>query len=106
MAFHRVTFRHELRSSIFLEPFAPPALPGFVATMAPLTPAERLSGVRQVSLLHVPNLPTIPSPITFRRSDCLACVPQSDLPPEPFRGTCSTHNAGQRWRQLGFAIGL
>ena len=29
-------------SSIFLEPFAPPALPGFLATMAPLTPARRL----------------------------------------------------------------
>ena len=28
-----------IASSIFLEPFAPPALPGFVATMAPLTPA-------------------------------------------------------------------
>ena len=42
MAFHRVTFRHELRSSIFLEPFAPPALPGFVATMAPLTPAGQV----------------------------------------------------------------
>jgi hypothetical protein len=26
--------------SIFLEPFAPPALPGFLATMAPLTPAR------------------------------------------------------------------
>lgn len=28
--------------SISLEPFAPPALPGFVATMAPLTPVRRL----------------------------------------------------------------
>src|SRR4051812_32297028 len=28
-------------ASISLEPFAPPALPGFVATMAPLTPAWR-----------------------------------------------------------------
>jgi hypothetical protein len=28
-------------ASIFLEPFAPPELPGFVATMAPLTPARR-----------------------------------------------------------------
>ena len=27
-------------ASIFLEPFAPPALPGFNATMAPLTPAR------------------------------------------------------------------
>jgi hypothetical protein len=29
-------------SSISLEPFAPPALPGFVATMVPLTPVGRL----------------------------------------------------------------
>ena len=28
--------------SIFLRPFAPPALPGFVATMDALTPARRL----------------------------------------------------------------
>ena len=27
--------------SIFLEPFAPPELPGFVATMVPLTPVRR-----------------------------------------------------------------
>ena len=32
------TFGHS--SSIFLEPFAPPALPGFLATMTPLTPAR------------------------------------------------------------------
>ena len=38
MAFHRMSFHHVLRSSIFLEPFAPPELPGFNATMAPLTP--------------------------------------------------------------------
>lgn len=50
--------------SIFLEPFAPPALPGFLATMTPLTPARRLSGGRQVSLLHLLELPTIPSPTT------------------------------------------
>ena len=29
-------------SSIFLVPFAPPALPGFLATMEPLTPVQRL----------------------------------------------------------------
>jgi hypothetical protein len=39
----RLVFRSLGHStSIFLEPFAPPALPGFVATMAPLTPARRL----------------------------------------------------------------
>ena len=31
-------------ASIFLRPFAPPALPGFVATMDALTPARRLFG--------------------------------------------------------------
>jgi hypothetical protein len=31
-------------ASIFLEPFAPPELPGFNATMAPLTPARRPEG--------------------------------------------------------------
>ena len=44
-------------ASIFLGPFAPPALPGFLATMDPLTPARRLAclgWLRQVSLLHVP----------------------------------------------------
>ncbi|NBT36105.1 MAG: hypothetical protein EBT03_11335 [Betaproteobacteria bacterium] len=35
--------------------------------MAPLTPAGLSSDARQVSLLHVPNLPTIPSPTTLRR---------------------------------------
>ena len=33
--------RLAITSSIFLEPFAPPALPGFIATMVPLTPAGR-----------------------------------------------------------------
>ena len=40
--------------------------------MAPLTPAGFLSDTQQVSLLHALNLPTIPSPTTPRRFDCLA----------------------------------
>jgi hypothetical protein len=35
--------------------------------MAPLTPAGLMSDARQVSPLHVPNLPTIPSPTIHRR---------------------------------------
>ena len=54
-------------SSIFLEPFAPSALLDFKARMAPLTPAGLMSDARQVSPLHVPNLPTIPSPTIHRR---------------------------------------
>ena len=39
-------------SSIFLEPFARPALPGFVATMAPLTPARhRLVSYRSLCVM-------------------------------------------------------
>lgn len=49
---------------IFLEPFAPPELPGFLATMVPLTPVSLLSGRKQVSLLHESELPSIPSPNT------------------------------------------
>ena len=93
-------------SSIFLEPFAPPALPGFIATMAPLTPAGRVSGARQVSLLHGLNLLTVPSPITLCRSDRLACFLD-----RTYRRNCSEEpvpptQAGQRRRQLGFAMGL
>lgn len=39
--YHRFVFRSFGHStSIFLQPFAPPALPGFLATMAVLTPAR------------------------------------------------------------------
>ena len=42
---HRGFFpRLELHVSTFLHPFAPPALPGFDATMGALTPARRLFG--------------------------------------------------------------
>ena len=49
--------------SIFLEPFAPPKLPGFIATMIPLTSAG-FSPPRQISLFHVFKLPTVPPPTT------------------------------------------
>lgn len=55
-------------TSIFLEPFAPPELPGFITTMVPLTPA-RLSPAGQVSLLHGSNLPNVPTPTTPRRPE-------------------------------------
>ena len=71
-----------LSSSTFLRPFAPPELPGFIATMDALTPERRLFlpggshvGIRhmntvlsvQVSLFHASNLPVIPSPTTCCR---------------------------------------
>ncbi len=56
-------------SSISLEPFALPALPGFIAHMVPLTPVGTLPDCRQVSLLHGSNLLTILSPTTPRRPE-------------------------------------
>ena len=63
-------------ASVFLHPFAPPGLTGFIANMGALTPVRRffasLSGIMnavltsaQVSLLHVSGLPTLPSPTTW-----------------------------------------
>lgn len=73
----RFVFRRlDLHVSTFLHPFAPPALPGFDATMSALTPARRfflsLSGTvnaawpEQVSLHYVHGRPTIPPPTTLR----------------------------------------
>ena len=54
--------------SIFLHPFAPRALPRFIATMGALTPAGRPARVvrnaKQVSLLTCVQRPTIPPAIT------------------------------------------
>ena len=74
---HRcVSLRSSHRVSTFLPPFAPPALPGFNATMRALTPARGLASglcglplsplrlVARVSSLHVPHLPGSPSPST------------------------------------------
>ena len=62
-------------ASIFLHPFAPPALPGFVATMGALTPGQPALRIlirdhehrplsAQVSLFTTLDLPTIPSSTT------------------------------------------
>ena len=80
--------------SIFLHPFAPPALPGFVATMGALTPADRWghrSGRPQVSLLACTKRRTIPPsttpgrpgvPVWFCRPGLpRAIAPQDDAPP-------------------------
>ncbi len=68
-------------SSTFLRPFAPDPLRPFVALMDALTPARAVLAVlglfpaatpsaprEQVSLIHAPDLPTIPSPTTCVRS--------------------------------------
>ena len=64
--------------SIFLEPFAPPELPGFDATMVPLTPVRRLF----VSTLRLPS-PKRPPARTmntdwFRTGLSVSCVWTSD----------------------------
>jgi hypothetical protein len=68
--------------SIFLRPFAPPALPGFDATMDALTPARRFVTAlsTQVSLLRGPHLPTLPSPTTRRRPGILVWFSHPGLP--------------------------
>ena len=67
-------------SSTFLRPFAPSPLRDFPATMDALTPAgpalrprtgcmNTVSGGQQVSLIHVSDLPTPPSPTTPQALD-------------------------------------
>ena len=62
-------------TSTFLHPFAPPALPGFIATMSALTPVRSALRIQygmmnavlcsaQVSLVRVSSLPSILSPTT------------------------------------------
>src|SRR5712671_6804728 len=68
----------KLHVSTFLHPFAPPALPGFIATMSALTPAWRRDpkarsaprGGRYLMIL---------SPLAPRRSPRFTC----SIPPEP-----------------------
>ena len=68
-------------SSTFLRPFAPDPLRPFFALMDALTPARAVLAVlglfpaatllaprEQVSLIHAPDLPTLPSPTTCVRS--------------------------------------
>ena len=59
-------------ASIFLRPFAPPALPGFNATTDALTSAS-LPCRKRISLFHVRNLPTVPPPTTRDRPRSLVC---------------------------------
>jgi len=84
------TFReHAAGDSIFLHPFAPPALPEFLATMGALTPAGRpyrftparaVRNATQVSLFHALYRPTLPSPTTPRRPACMVWFDHAGLP--------------------------
>ena len=60
--------RHDRCASAFLRPFAPRALPRFIATMDALTPARRLAPSfpdRSPCFTHTP-FRTVPSPTTLR----------------------------------------
>jgi hypothetical protein len=87
--------------SISLHPFAPPALPGFPATMGALTPAGQhinRSECQQVSLLACTKLPTIPPSTTPCRPGVLVWFSHPGLPraaasqdgAPPFLGRCVT----------------
>ena len=70
--------RERHNSSTFLRPLAPPALPGFSATMGALTPvrpAYRRPCVGQVSLVHTARPSCIPSPTTKRAPPSLSSMP-------------------------------
>jgi len=70
-----------LTPSTSLRPFAPRALPRFLATMDALTPA-RLSAPGQVSLIHPRILPIIPPPTTpCRPRLAFPRYPSADGPP-------------------------
>src|SRR5262249_52563971 len=98
--------------SAFLHPFAPPALPGFNATMDALTPAPSglgghrpigPTGAKQVSLFHVPYLPTLPPPTTLRRPVCMVWFHHTGLPEDVPQPEClSLFMASVR--HLGFAL--
>ena len=60
-------------TSIFLEPFAPPALPGFVATMAPLTPGRWALWV----LMRGHELPPVTTQVSFFKAFDLPSIPSS-----------------------------
>src|SRR6266481_5572402 len=80
--------------STFLPPFAPPALPGFSATMSALTPVTRLelAGAAQVSPLNVSGLRSLPSP------------PTSPLPMVAFAPNPSAPGAFPLFAGPGFAL--
>jgi hypothetical protein len=94
------TFReHAAGDSIFLHPFAPPALPEFLATMGALTPAGRpyrftparaVRNATQVSLFHALYRPTLPSPTTPRRPARMVWFDHAGLPEDaPVRSASS-----------------
>ena len=68
----------ELHVSTFLHPFAPPALPGFIATMGALTPARRRDPVARSAPCGGRYLGVL-SPLAPRRSPRFTC----SVPPEP-----------------------
>jgi hypothetical protein len=100
-------------SSTFLRPFAPDPLRPFVALMDALTPARSVQAVlglfpaatllaprEQVSLIHAPDPPTIPSPTTCGRSASSGHVTHRRVEPRLLpHGTSPNGNSGLRhWR--------
>jgi len=84
--------------STFLHPFAPPALPGFNATMSALTPVPglELAGAPQVSPLNVSDLRCLPSPTTSP----LPMVALSPNPSAPWASRSSRVRASPFARRL------
>jgi hypothetical protein len=68
----------ERHVSTFLHPFAPPALPGFIATMSALTPAWRRDSEARSAPRGGRYLKVL-SPLAPRRSPRFTC----SVPPEP-----------------------
>ena len=97
-------------SSTFLRPFAPDPLRPFVALMDALTPARSVQAVlglfpaatlwaprEQVSLIHAPDPPTIPSPTTGGRSASSGHVTHRRVEPRLLpHGTSPNGNSGLR----------
>jgi hypothetical protein len=105
--------------STFLHPFAPPALPGFIATMGALTPARRRDSeacsaprggrylesfllLRRAGLLasRVPSLQSLPSPTT-------QLPPMIALAPNPSASWAScSHRSGLRLSLAGSPVSM
>jgi hypothetical protein len=67
------------RVSIFLHPFAPPALPGFIATMGAVTPARRTACLRTGHPASR-NRPSEPSVSNHRSAPMAAFTPNPSAP--------------------------
>ena len=74
----------EPRASIFLRPFAPPALPGFIATMDALTPAGRSC----VAWCLGQRLPLCPPFRAAWQMDARPCPLRRRYRPDPRRSLC------------------